>query len=159
MRRINMKWSIRFAAIFVSCLISGANLTLLGSQNPETQWTHFSNKTGGIPSPGPSKVQTASLIIDVDKDGTNDFVIATQEQGPSVYWYRRTVNGWVKYVIESSPFPSKQEGRSSISMEMEIWISSLEAMQQTTKSGGGRTLTRTMILTYLGCAVRLRTPV
>jgi FG-GAP-like repeat len=39
----------------------------------------------------------------VDKDGINDFIIATSNQGPSVAWYRRSISGWTKYIIDSAP--------------------------------------------------------
>jgi len=35
------------------------------------QWTHLSSKNGDLPAPGPSTQQTASLILDIDKDGVN----------------------------------------------------------------------------------------
>lgn len=74
------------------------------------EWTHLSSETGDIPAPGTSTEQTASLVLDVDKDGINDFIIASRERGPSVVWYRRTVNGWTKYVIDSSPLPIEAGG-------------------------------------------------
>jgi hypothetical protein len=64
------------------------------------QWTHLSSKNGDLPAPGPSTQQTASLILDIDKDGVNDFVIASRRAVNSVLWYRRTTNGWEKYIIE-----------------------------------------------------------
>lgn len=63
-------------------------------------WEHLSSKKGDIPSPGPSTQQTASLILDVDKDGINDFIIGARIAAPALLWYRRVSNGWDKYVIE-----------------------------------------------------------
>lgn len=73
-------------------------------------WTHLSSKTGIVPSPGPSRQQTASIIFDVDKDGRDDFVIAAHEQGPSVIWYRRGPYGWTQYVIDTSHLPIEAGG-------------------------------------------------
>ena len=65
-------------------------------------WMHLSSKKGDIPPPGPSTQQTASLVLDADRDGVNDFFIASRRKGASVLWYRRVKNGWMKYVIEES---------------------------------------------------------
>lgn len=74
------------------------------------QWVHLSSKTGGIPAPGPSDKQTASLVLDVNKDGLNDFIVATRGQGPSVFWYRRNVVGWTKHVMDSAPLSIEAGG-------------------------------------------------
>src|SRR5262249_25165440 len=59
---------------------------------------------------GPSNRQTASLVLDVDKDNINDFVIAALGQGPSILWYRRNINGWTKYIIDTSPLSIEAGG-------------------------------------------------
>ncbi len=68
----------------------------------QREWVHLSSTKGDIPVPGPSNQQTASLVLDIDKDGLNDFVIAARKVGPSVLWFRRDQNGWTKFVIDSS---------------------------------------------------------
>ncbi len=68
---------------------------------PPLRWTHLSSAQGEIPTPGPSPEQTASLVLDVDKDGINDFFLAARVTGPSLLWYRRTADGWKKYVVDS----------------------------------------------------------
>jgi hypothetical protein len=71
-------------------------------QNNPVTWQHLSSKNGDLPSPAGSLEQTAALILDIDKNGVNDFVIATRKTpGPSVIWFRREANGWSRYVIES----------------------------------------------------------
>jgi hypothetical protein len=71
-------------------------------QNTPVTWQHLSSKNGDLPSPAGSLEQTAALILDIDKNGVNDFVIATRKTpGPSVIWFRREANGWSRYVIES----------------------------------------------------------
>jgi len=42
-------------------------------------------------------------VLDVDKDGVNDFVIAERTKGPSVLWYRKVAQGWKRYVVEPEP--------------------------------------------------------
>jgi len=74
------------------------------------EWASLSSKWGEIPVPGPSTQQTASLILDVDKDGVNDFIIGSRQKGPSVYWYRRGADGWMKYIIEEETLPVEAGG-------------------------------------------------
>ena len=47
----------------------------------EPQWVHLSSRTGELPVPGPSTEQTGALIADLDKDGTNDFVLKFSQSG------------------------------------------------------------------------------
>lgn len=75
-----------------------------------SEWASLSSKRGEIPKPGPSKQQTASLIMDVDKDGVNDFIIGSRQKGSSVYWYRRGAEGWEKYLIEKETLPVEAGG-------------------------------------------------
>jgi len=86
-------------------LVMAVCVTLLSCDRPRTlasEWVYLSSRNGDIPIPGPSTQQTACLICDVDSDGTNDFIVGCRKKGPSVLWYRRTVSGWEKYVIDSS---------------------------------------------------------
>ena len=72
-----------------------------GAQGRNVRWTHLSTKTGDLPLPWPGKEQTASLVLDVDKDGVNDFALTERTTAPSVMWYRHGKTGWSKYVIEA----------------------------------------------------------
>lgn len=63
-------------------------------------WKHLSSKTGDLPVPGPSTQQTSALILDVDKDGRNDFILGFREKAPALVWYRNTKKGWVRRIIE-----------------------------------------------------------
>ena len=80
------------------------------------QWTHLSSATGIIPPPGPSRRQSASVVADLDRDGKNDFVIASHDQGPSVVWYRRGIQGWTAYMIDTS-FLSIEAGGTSFDLD------------------------------------------
>jgi hypothetical protein len=66
------------------------------------EWTHLSSETGDLPAPSSSTQQTAALILDVDKDGINDFVIGCRQAPPALVWYRRHASGWTKYVIDNA---------------------------------------------------------
>jgi hypothetical protein len=44
--------------------------------------------------------QTSALILDINKDGLNDFVITERKAAPSVLWYERHSDGWTKYVVD-----------------------------------------------------------
>jgi hypothetical protein len=39
-------------------------------------------------------------VADLDKDGTNDFVISFRKVAPALVWYRRQGTGWNRYVID-----------------------------------------------------------
>jgi len=80
--------------------VSAAKDAKLGSA---ARWIHLSSRTGELPAPNPGTQQTASLVLDVDEDGVNDFVITERTQAPSVVWYRRGASGWTRYVIDDSP--------------------------------------------------------
>ena len=69
----------------------------------DVQWRHLSSKTGDLPPPNQGNEQTSSIVLDIDKDGTNDFVITERTQAPSVVWYRRGPTGWTRYLIEDQP--------------------------------------------------------
>jgi hypothetical protein len=72
------------------------------SRAGEPQWTHLSSQTGDFPLPSPSTEQTGALIADLDKDGTNDFVLSFRKVAPAVVWYRRTGPRWARYLIETN---------------------------------------------------------
>ena len=95
-----MAWAI------AGCSFSSSSNTL------NLEWTHLSSQTGELPKPGISKQQTASLILDVDRDRVNDFVIASRKQGTSIAWYRKVNDGWQRYVIESETLPIEAGGTS-----------------------------------------------
>ena len=66
-------------------------------------WSHISSDKGELPVPSSSTQQTASLVLDIDKDGKLDFVIGIRgSPGPSLVWYKRGDNGWSRYIIDPS---------------------------------------------------------
>ncbi|MGK7393247.1 MAG: FG-GAP repeat domain-containing protein [Candidatus Cyclobacteriaceae bacterium M3_2C_046] len=69
-------------------------------QNSEEtiKWEHLSSLNSDLPFAEVGE-QVATLIFDVDKDGKNDFVIAGWGK-PSMVWFKRTDDGWNKYLID-----------------------------------------------------------
>jgi hypothetical protein len=76
--------------------------TVLAYGATDLQWKHLSSTTGDLPVPGTSTEQTGALVVDVDKDGTNDFVISFRKVAPALVWYRRNASSWDRYVIDPS---------------------------------------------------------
>jgi hypothetical protein len=74
----------------------------LGARAADPQWQHLSSSTGDLPVPGTSLQQTGALVADLDRDGTNDFVLSFRQVAPALVWYRRTATNWDRYVIETN---------------------------------------------------------
>lgn len=89
-------------------------LVLLGLMNTPLQvdalqWDHFTSQNNQLPKPFPAaptppNQQTASLVLDVDKDGDQDFVIAQRKATPSVilYRYNQSNKTWSTHTIDSN---------------------------------------------------------
>ena len=84
--------------ISVSVLVSCQVQNPLQKTNPD--WVRLSSTSGDIPSPSVGSQQTASLILDIDDDGLNDFVLAGRQAAPALQWFRRGASGWQVYAIE-----------------------------------------------------------
>ncbi len=65
-------------------------------------WTFLSSSTGALPVPSGGNQQTASLILDIDKNGVDDFVLADRSGTTSLVWFRRTSAGWTQYIIDNT---------------------------------------------------------
>src|SRR5262245_13266222 len=63
-------------------------------------WTRLSSKTGDLPAPSASHWRTACLVLDLDRDGLNDIVIASRHEGAALSWYRREKGGWTIHPID-----------------------------------------------------------
>lgn len=73
-------------------------------------WIALSSTRGDMPLPGQSVQQTATLMLDIDLDGVNDFVIGARGAAPALVWYRRQATGWQRYVIEADRLPIEAGG-------------------------------------------------
>jgi hypothetical protein len=63
------------------------------------KWVHLSSLKGDL-SEADVGAQVSTLILDIDRDNKNDFVI-TGWGKPSMVWYQQTSNGWKKHLIDS----------------------------------------------------------
>jgi len=97
--------------VIVTSLFLACTLTEKGKE-PEKSlpWRLVSSAAGEIPPPGSSAQQTASLVLDVDNDSLNDFVIGCRQGSPSLVWYRRTAQGWKRLVIDPEVLPVEAGG-------------------------------------------------
>lgn len=88
----------------VATLIVASILSTMGWADAaaELQWRHLSSTNGALPTPGTSTEQTGAVVADLDKDGTNDFVLSFRKVAPALVWFRRTTTGWDRYVIETN---------------------------------------------------------
>jgi len=66
-------------------------------------WKHLSSKSGDLLVPNSGKEQTSSIVLDIDKNGVNDFAVTERTAAPSVVWYRRGPNGWTRHVLDDMP--------------------------------------------------------
>jgi sugar phosphate isomerase/epimerase len=73
-------------------------------------WTHLSSMKGQIPAPDVGR-QVATLILDVDKDGVNDFVVASYEK---MAWFRRSAEGWTRYAVENGATGVRMEAGGDV---------------------------------------------
>ena len=89
---------LKFNLIFFSFIITVCLVSL--SLANEMNWLYYSSSNGDIPAPNSGNQQTASLILDIDKDGVDDFVITERTRETSVVWYKFNGGEWDKYVIE-----------------------------------------------------------
>ncbi|MHC4174071.1 MAG: FG-GAP repeat domain-containing protein [Planctomycetota bacterium] len=69
-------------------------------ENKSRTWVHLSSRKGDVPPANVGR-QAASLILDIDKDGVNDFVIAGWSEETSMVWFRHTRNGWKRYLVDN----------------------------------------------------------
>ena len=86
----------------VVALFGMLGAVLCAQEGAGPHWKHLSSATGELPVPGPSTQQTGAIVADLDKDGTNDFVLSFRQVAPALVWYRRTATGWDRYVIETN---------------------------------------------------------
>jgi hypothetical protein len=85
--------------VFITAYFGAA---VLAGSATEAKWHHLSSATGELPVPGPSTEQTGALVADLDKDGTNDFVLSFRKTAPALVWYRRNSAGWDRYVLDTN---------------------------------------------------------
>jgi hypothetical protein len=75
-------------------------------------WIRKSSTTGDLPAPNAGQEQTCSVVLDIDKDGIDDFVVGERTRTPSVVWYKYNGKGWDKYVIDDTRLSPEAGGDS-----------------------------------------------
>ena len=55
-----------------------------------------------LPCPNSGNQQTACLVLDIDKDGIDDFVITERTKTPSVVWYKYNGSSWDRKTIDNT---------------------------------------------------------
>ncbi len=65
------------------------------------KWSHYSTVNGDLPVPNEGGQQTAALVLDIDKDGINDFVITERTTAPAVTWYKFNNYKWDRYIVDA----------------------------------------------------------
>ena len=94
-----MKNSLRMI-LWMAFILAG--LAVAQPKSPAFKWRHLSTATKDLEAPNTGKEQTSATVLDVDKDGINDFIITERTQTPSVIWYRYDGKSWSKYVVDGT---------------------------------------------------------
>lgn len=87
-------------------------LILFGIFTTKAQkWERLSSEDGTIPLSWKNTQQTASLAVDIDKDGVEEFVMCGRGQTPSIIYLKfdRAI-GWREFVIEKEQLPIETGG-------------------------------------------------
>ena len=94
-----------FLASAISETLTILLLTLAGSAAStyaDVTWQSKSSSTADMPAPNAGNQQTCCIVLDIDKDGIDDFVVGERTQAPSVVWYKYNGSGWDKFVIDNT---------------------------------------------------------
>ena len=65
-------------------------------------WQRKSTTTRDMPIPNAGSQQTCCMVLDIDNDDIEDFVVGERTQAPSVVWYKYNGKGWDKHVIDNT---------------------------------------------------------
>jgi hypothetical protein len=63
----------------------------------------ISSAQNELETPNTGNQQTASLVLDVDKNGSMDFFISERTAAPSLTLFRYMDGGWVRHIVENEP--------------------------------------------------------
>ena len=105
-------WQRLLGLLLIAIVVTiGSQIILKGDARAQTNWVHLSTADGDLPLPSGSTQQVLTLVLDVDGNGLNDFVIGSRRNpGPSLVWYRRDAAGWTRLVIDSNSLPLEAGG-------------------------------------------------
>lgn len=93
-----------------------AAIVLLASSSnafSDVIWTQKSSIFGDLPVPNSGSQQTCCISLDVDNDGTDDFIIGERTQTPSLVWYKFNGQGWDRFIIDDTPLKIEAGGASA----------------------------------------------
>ena len=77
---------------------------IVNSQHYDTaNWEHISTSNNKLEIPFTGEQQTASMVIDIDKDGIPEIFVTERTQTPSVVMYKYKGKQWERYIIENEP--------------------------------------------------------
>lgn len=91
------KWTVETALILLLTLVFWSM-----AASADVNWMRKSSSTRDMPAPSEGEQQTCCLVLDIDKDGIDDFVIGERTRTPSVIWYKYNGKGWDKFVIDNT---------------------------------------------------------
>lgn len=86
----------RTVAFTVLCSLAAAR-----AQQTSPGWIHLAAPCAQLELPNTGTQQTSATVFDIDRDGRNDFVITERTKAPPVTWFRRTGEGWKRFVLEA----------------------------------------------------------
>ncbi len=93
------------ALVVTACVLSSG-----GAAEKRVAWKRLSSTTGDLAAPNSGDQQTCCVVLDIDGDGADDFVIGERTQAPSVVWYRLTKKGWERHVIDDTKLQPEAGG-------------------------------------------------
>jgi len=88
-------------SVLAAVLLLASTLSPLAA-DAAVSWTRKSSSSSDMTTPNDGKQQTCCLILDIDKDGIDDFVVGERTRTPSVVWYKYNGTGWDKFVIDNT---------------------------------------------------------
>jgi len=90
------------AVVFIIVFLLPAPLTC-GAGPLLLKWRHLSSTQGDLPAPNSGGQQTASLVLDVDRDGRPEIFVAERTAAPALVMYRFREGKWTLHIIEDQP--------------------------------------------------------
>lgn len=97
------------AAVGLAILASIVSAPLAAAEQA-ARWRRMSSASGELPLPNEGDQQTSCIVLDVNRDGADDFVIGERTKAPAVVWYALAGKGWQRRVIEAGPLRPEAGG-------------------------------------------------
>ncbi len=76
-----------------------------GQTFDEDRWLHLSTEGNRISIPNSGTQQVASLVVDVNGDGLDEFMIAESTTAPSLVYYLLKDDCWIRHVVCNDQLP------------------------------------------------------